>query len=400
MSSEAEGKKELSKNELKKLAKKAEKAAKKQQKLQGQPNASANKGGGSNGGVKTNQSIPPPPLSTSTKPFAELAGLSAESLDDARVMKVVLACQLYGVDVKAAKSTKGSSGGCGSLWKNRPTLTIHCEGQSNVVSGAGNAMAVAIAKLGCASADDDDDDDSIQRPKHDMMMSLKVDEWCEWERTVLRPACETGSSVSAKKREVAFQYLQNALEQSNGGLHILGAAAGDSVADICILSTLINSDHASSSAVVTKYLQGHAAAFERAKASIADLIESSSPSKPFVVDMNEPSLLSVLDGMFRAAVKGMIGAELAEQALPPSKQIVSNCKNTKQGDFQCSAAMTVFAALKKSGNTDYKSPQQVAAAIIESVGGSNPVVTDLQVQGPGFVLCRLQGSFLQPHVQK
>lgn len=42
--------------------------------------------------------------------------------------------------------------------------------------------------------------------------------------------------------------------------------------------------------------------------------------------------------------------------------------------------------------------QRVAAKIVEPVGTHLHLVTDLSVNGPGFVHCRLRLSFLQQHV--
>ena len=107
--------------------------------------------------------------------------------------------------------------------------------------------------------------------------------------------------------------------------------------------------------------------------------------------MNEPSLLKVVDTVFRDVVKSVFGPDIV---LP--KSIVKLCQNSKHGDFQLSAAMPIFAAIPKNG--PYQTPQQVAAALIKAVGANHPVITDLQMQGPGFVLCRLQAAYLQNHV--
>ena len=83
------------------------------------------------------------------------------------------------------------------------------------------------------------------------------------------------------------------------------------------------------------------------------------------------------------------------------KHIVKPCSNPKHGDFQLSVAMPIFAALKKqqtTGQPQYKGPPDVANAIVAAIGSNHPVLTDLKVQGPGFVLCKLHPQFLQHHV--
>jgi arginyl-tRNA synthetase len=50
------------------------------------------------------------------------------------------------------------------------------------------------------------------------------------------------------------------------------------------------------------------------------------------------------------------------------------------------------------------SPPQVAAALVAHITtqspNGGPLVTELSVQGPGFILCRVASTYLQRHVQK
>ena len=64
--------------------------------------------------------------------------------------------------------------------------------------------------------------------------------------------------------------------------------------------------------------------------------------------------------------------------------------------------MPAFASLKKAGKlpADVKGPPQLAHAIVADLGSNHPVLSDLSVQGPGFILCRISASYLQAQVQK
>jgi arginyl-tRNA synthetase len=64
--------------------------------------------------------------------------------------------------------------------------------------------------------------------------------------------------------------------------------------------------------------------------------------------------------------------------------------------------MPAFASLKKAGAAmppGVNGPPQLAQAIIDHLGPKHPVVQDLNIQGPGFILCKISSSYLQGQIQ-
>ncbi|OEU18420.1 arginyl-tRNA synthetase [Fragilariopsis cylindrus CCMP1102] len=63
--------------------------------------------------------------------------------------------------------------------------------------------------------------------------------------------------------------------------------------------------------------------------------------------------------------------------------------------------MPAFASLKKSGRpmpVDMKGPTQVAQTIIDLVGKNHPVISEMRIQGPGFIMCKISPLYLQGHI--
>lgn len=62
--------------------------------------------------------------------------------------------------------------------------------------------------------------------------------------------------------------------------------------------------------------------------------------------------------------------------------------------------MPLFQKLKASGAlpAGVNSPQQVAKTIVDAVGDDNPLLCDLTVNGPGFIMSRIKASFLEAGV--
>jgi len=340
-----------SKNELKKAAKKAEKAAKK----------AAAKGGGGGGdqgkaAAPAPSNAPTPPASASAPSPAAAPALPKLMICNAKegcpaTLKAVWAARHYSVPLIAGSKKNVPKGVAGS----KPVLVY---GNDVVLGGGGNAMAKAIALMGGAP------------------YSFEADDWCEKERT------------SRDKFDVGA--LATALE-SAGGIHLVGDC--DSMADICIVVTLSKQAEKqldSWPASVQTYYKAHLVALDAAKAAVAEYL----PEPP--VDLNDPSLMKVLTHVFMDAFD-----QVAPDAVVP-KTLVGKCANAKHGDFQCSGAMPAFASLKKAGALppDIKGPPQLAKAIIAHLGSDHPVITDLSIQGPGFILCRISASYLQKQVQQ
>ena len=371
-----------SKNELKKLAKKAEKAAKKEQAQGGAAIAAP---------PTTAPPTAPPtapvtvavatlPIQTNTKPKLLLNNAVAES---PATLKVVWAAMVFGVELAKAPATVDNSATTTSKAQH-PALLFG----NQTVSGGGNAMVQTLALM-------------HDTQEHEIVTNvfsnpLLVDEWCEWERVVLRPA-----GGDKKKLATAVETLSAHLALTTTGIHMVGTA--DSAADVCIAATLLN--HGNLAIVdlpktVEIYLQAHQASFDAAKQAVLEFTMRPAPSTPTAtarpVDMKEPSLLKIVGHVFGDTIAALFDG--IDIAMPP--HVVSRCSNPKHGDYQCTAAMPTFAALKRSGKmpADMKSPQQVAAAIVAAVGENHPVVMDLSINGPGFVLCKIQPAFLQHHV--
>jgi arginyl-tRNA synthetase len=72
-------------------------------------------------------------------------------------------------------------------------------------------------------------------------------------------------------------------------------------------------------------------------------------------------------------------------------------QNPKHGDYQCTAAMPIYAALKstsvKLAAAGIQSPQDVAKVLIAAIKFLNHASTDMSVNGPGFVMCRVHTNF-------
>jgi len=44
-------------------------------------------------------------------------------------------------------------------------------------------------------------------------------------------------------------------------------------------------------------------------------------------------------------------------------------------------------------------PQQLAQVIIDKVGKDHPVIEEMRIQGPGFIMCKISSAFLQGHIK-
>mmetsp|Transcript_21660 Transcript_21660/g.32011 ORF Transcript_21660/g.32011 Transcript_21660/m.32011 type:complete len:759 (-) Transcript_21660:298-2574(-) len=266
----------------------------------------------------------------------------------ADTLKALWASKLFGVALKADTSDV-------------PTAALV---YGDILVQDGNAMAQALQLYARASSGH--------------MDNMLVEDWCEWEKT----------SMSEK----SLTKLSNALESSSP-LHVVGSTT--TIADICIVVKLSTMDASSFPLSVQKYLEAHCPAMEEAKDSLKDVPVVGEVSEE---DMNNPSAQHVVKAIFTSTLKKLFG----DNVELPQQNWVARCSKPKDGDYQCTAAMSIFAALKKSGSLPdgMQKPQDVAQAIIKTVGGSNPVLMDLAVVGPGFVVCRLTPSFLEKGIHK
>ena len=262
-------------------------------------------------------------------------------------LKALWAAKHFGVSLQGGKSSQSSS-----------AALIY----GDVVVQDGNAMAQALQF--CSGA---------RKDTGSIMQDSLVEDWCEWERTTMSEKNLTRLSTSL---------------ESSSPLYLVGKTT--TIADICVVVKLSTMKVDNLPSSIQTYLATHMAALEQAKASLQDLpVEGG-------VDMKNSSLLEVVRGIFESTLKEIFG----ENVELPKNNWLGRCSVPKQGDYQCTAAMPMFAALKKSGSLppEMKKPQDIAQAIVASIGDSNPVLMDLVVNGPGFVLCRLTPSYLQHHV--
>ena len=304
---------------------------------------------------------------------------------DAATLKVIWAARLYKIELKAGPS---------SAVQTKKTALVYRSSSSSsnnkdqvVVSGGGNAMALAIAHM------------ANRTHRLSLTDAMLCDEWCEWERTVLRPAL---SVENPKKLATALQHVETVLQ----GAHLAGHK--ETLADVVLVSTLATAQvDLSPYPGLTRWVASHQPAIHAARETLAQVLQESAQSSCFQVDLTEPSLNKVLTAVFQKAVADLVqevtgGGDFSSIGLEWAANLVSRCNNPKHGDFQCSAAMPTFAALKKAGKmpADIQKPQDVARKLIAMIPDDHPVVTELSVNGPGFVLCRLQGQFLQEHVNQ
>ena len=351
--------KKLSKNELKKMAKKAEKAAKKQGlKAQQAPAPSA---------AEATQAAKSPAVATKPNGGPRLALANAVANDPA-TLKVIWAAQRFNVELQSAtkeESKRASQSFFGS--KHSAVLVT----SNAVIGGGGNSMAQAIAGVAKSSLK------NKNQTSPGSNAAVLVDEWCEWERTVLRENPAKG---------LAF------LEEKLSGLHLV--PPGDSVADLCVAVTLhqkaCQDQDLSAFPSVQRFLNAHQKGYEAALQAVEELVKQQSPLNMEEL-MKEPRLLVVVGKLFKHVCDELF----PDIALPTN--ISKECQNGKDGDYQCTAAMAAFGQLKKQGSS-YSSPKEVAQAIVDAVGPDHPILFQLESDARGFVLCRLRPEFLAKHV--
>lgn len=379
----------LSKGQLKKLAKKAEKDAKKDAKKAGDAPPAADGGAP----AKAGGAAPAAAKATPVKKDPPVWKIGNPNATSSATLKVAVASHLFGVTIEAAsKSTvkKAAAGGdffaatSNSSTSTAPLLMFGVD--RTVGGGGGNAMAKALRYASPVVA-------APCVPRIDLV----ADEWCEWERGTLRTVKNEKQLLSA------LTHIETSLQAGDVAVHLVGSA--DSLADVVVVVTLaaLLEEYPSVAVppVVATYVKSHSHALDTAKALAKKWQQAAESGSVQVVplDLDSPSLLSVLTAIFQQAVlKSLLNGD--EDLLPGS--MVNKCQNAKHGDYQCMAAMPVFAALKKDGALPdhIKSPQHVAQVIIDAVGTDNPVIEALSMQGPGFVLCRIRSPYLQSHLAK
>ena len=346
----------LSKSQLKKLAKKAAKQDKKAAHKEAAADGTGNKGGAADasaasknnqkgGNNNNNKDVG----GAAKKAAAAAPAVSAPKLfianakpNCAATLKAVYASQLFGVELTVAKKSMYPSSDVALLY-----------GDECVVLGrGGNSMVRAIAMMSGSS------------------IHVTADDWCEHERHHRSGKSELSTLES----------------QLSSGSNIYVTGDSLSIADVCWTVTLDKHHASTESQVIKTYLSAHSTSLEKAKKAVANYLPAPK------ADKNDPNLVKVLNAEFLEVVEGLFPTI----ALSTS-QIISRCSNPKHGDFQCMAAMPVFAALKKSGSSDFKAPRDVAQKILDSLKDSKSF-TNPSIQGPGFIAFTVSSDFLLPRM--
>jgi arginyl-tRNA synthetase len=72
---------------------------------------------------------------------------------------------------------------------------------------------------------------------------------------------------------------------------------------------------------------------------------------------------------------------------------VTECTNPVLGDYQSSSAMQIYSAMKRQGESTFKSPRDVAEAIVAGISNSG-IFESIAVAGPGFINLRVSREFI------
>lgn len=371
----AEEKKGPSKKELKKLAKKAQKDAAKAEAKQAKGGGGGapanNKTNGSAASASATKKATPPPVYRLANVPSTLTTASA----DICTIKACMGSLLYSKPLLPGGSTSSTS----LPFVHGPALLYGSASAATspppIVAFGGNGILKALSGQSVSSTTDD---------------------WLEFERTELRPALCSGNT---KKIDVALSKINDALTLH--GVSVVGSAPL-SVADVAITVTLLLSDAATSSQwqslpLVCTYVEitQHSTAYKQLKPLIQTLLPPVTSYDP-----TNPSLITAASSIF---AKAILDAFPVAQSLEGIEIKAFKCKDIKHGDYQCNIAMSLFQKLKGMGGlpVGVSSPQQVAQKIIDAVDiVNNPVLCDLSVNGPGFIMSRVKEEYLERGVNE
>ena len=362
-----------SKGELKKAAKKAEKAAKKQQaKAAAENPAGDNKkgaaGGGAGGDKKKGEKA-------EVKKAFSFQLANVEGHEEA-ALKAVVTAQLYNIPLE--KSVGGAASNMG--FAHGPILLQ----DSKLVAFGPNAVCKAL---------------SLYAGQLSAGYLSTVDQWLEYERVELRKAI---SKNNAKAVTSALKTLNQGLMNNHAGGGYFLVSDALSIADISILVTLsnLNAKDVALPSSVQSYLDHHIQSKLFTTAKDSKILEPPPPPPEPFNFTSDPSMNRAVHYVFLTAIiKTFPQIPLSSLALD---KLVQPCKNAKDGDYQCIAAMQLFKPLKKMGFAGANSPQQVAQLLINTLLASsaeeNPVCKDFKVNGPGFIVCKISPDYLTSHV--
>jgi arginyl-tRNA synthetase len=312
----------------------------------------------------------------------------------------------------------GSSGG-----QQHASSSSSSSNNNVVVVFGGNSILKALALVGT---------------KYGSVYNSTMDEWLEYERCVLRPILSSnvehsngiggeGNKKYKKGLEEAFSKIESAL-LCNGGLSVVAAPDNDGAqqhvvtpADVAIALTILHycvnntgsssgcdaniitswGGLLSSSPTIRSYVEmtilksdTYNAAIELAKSLVP-------PRPPPSYDANDPSLLNACSAIFAKAILSIF--PMANTFGKGVELRAYKCKDSKHGDYQCNIAMSLYQKLNALGGgllpIGVTSPQSLAQCIIDVIVDmdelSNPVICDLSINGPGFIMCRIKTTYLE-----
>lgn len=362
--------KKLSKNELKKLAKQQEKANAKAAKKAGAsapPPAANNDTSGAQGGNNTQAKQQQPKQSN---PVYRLANVPSTGTADTCTLKACLSSIL-----NSAPLLPGGMADFLPFVHGPALLYGDAASQSPAaVAFGGNGIVKALSLAGTRN------DEGAEG------MTAAMDDWLEYERCELRPALSSGNATQIS---AALGKLETALEV-HGGTSVVGSTPL-TAADVVLTITLLHAEGVlvNASPLIQAYASITASSphYKAAKALASTLL----PPPSF--DPTDPSLLNASSAVFASAISAAFPS-----ALSLDVEIKAfKCKDIKHGDYQCNAAMPLFQKLKAAGclPEGVNSPQDVAKAIIDAVPSDNPVLCEMNVNGPGFIMSRIKREYLE-----
>eukprot|EP00591_Stephanopyxis_turris_P003072 CAMPEP_0195507194 /NCGR_PEP_ID=MMETSP0794_2-20130614/696_1 /TAXON_ID=515487 /ORGANISM="Stephanopyxis turris, Strain CCMP 815" /LENGTH=846 /DNA_ID=CAMNT_0040633797 /DNA_START=174 /DNA_END=2714 /DNA_ORIENTATION=+ len=353
-----DGSKVPSKKELKKLAKKAEKDAKK---------SGATAAAASSSKIPSNDTNAPPPPRSPPAFFIHKGNGNCPATLKASITSIATGIKL----IPARDSPEELS----LLKAGLPAISNANNEDDDVVFG-GNGICMALSLIGGSIS-----------VLGGGMISSEMDEWLEWEKTVLRGALLDGDVNALSK-------LEKALE-SCGGLYLVGNSL--SIVDISIVTTIYHSTKTTPLPLpphLSTYLSHHT----KSPLFTKGIANASNLEPPSPLDPTDPSMMRAVKHTFETALYTAFPQALVLDI--DGKKLAERCKSVKFGDYQCTIAMSLFGVLKKSGGlpSTVRSPMDVAEAIKSAIPSSNPVLDGLVVNKPGFLMSRVKASYLETHM--
>jgi hypothetical protein len=269
-------------------------------------------------------------------------------------------------------------------------------GSSGALAFGGNGIIKALALLSVnTNTNGDAEVEGEGTMRH---LTPMMDDWLEYERCELRPALATND---VKLIERALKKIEAALLEHGGRSVVGGGGSGDSsltAADVAItLTLLLHQEKTTTSLVLPSTIQAYVDTTKHSSMYASAKILAKSLLPPPKLDVSDPSLLKASSAIFASAILSVF-----PMAITLGLEIKAfKCKDIKHGDYQCNLAMPLYQKLKASGIPlphGVDSPQKVAHLIIDEILAqdeeSNPVLCDLSVNGPGFIMSRIKASYL------